>query len=49
MTPDELAEFIQQAGNVRFQCAAVFQRFVTESIKHLRVDHGCDEIPILNT
>ena len=27
-----------------FQCAAVFQRLVTEGIKHLCVNHGCDEI-----
>ncbi|GFH97613.1 hypothetical protein IMSAGC003_04186 [Lachnospiraceae bacterium] len=39
-----IRKFIQQAGDVCFQCAAVFQRPVAEYIKHLRINHGCDEI-----
>ena len=39
-----ICELIQQAGNVGFQRATVFQSPVAQDIEHLSVDHGRDEI-----
>lgn len=39
-----IGKFIQQAGYMMFEPAAVFKRLVAENVEHLRIDHCRNEI-----
>ena len=39
-----IGEFIQKAGNMVLQRAAVFEGLVAQDVEHLRIDHRRDEI-----
>ena len=39
-----VGKLVQQAGNMGFQCAAVFQRLVAQDVEHLRINHRRNEI-----